>query len=83
MHNQLFFDATIDICGIDRPKILRDVAEVVSNQLGINIRKTTISSERGIFEGSLELQVHDRKQVFLIMEKLRQISGMQTVRQIL
>ncbi|EFN90841.1 hypothetical protein HMPREF9018_0691 [Prevotella amnii CRIS 21A-A] len=37
----------------------------------------------GIFEGSLELQVHDRKQVFLIMEKLRQISGMQTVRQIL
>ena len=83
MHNQLFFDATIDICGIDRPKILRDVAEVVSDQLGINIRKTTISSERGIFEGSLELQVHDRKQVFLIMEKLRQISGMQTVRQIL
>lgn len=83
MHDQLFFDATIDICGIDRPKILRDIAEVVSDQLGINIRKTTISSERGIFEGSLELQVHDRKQVFLIMEKLRQISGMQFVRQML
>ncbi len=83
MHDQLFFDATIDISGIDRPKILRDVAEVVSDQLGINMRKTTMSSGRGIFEGSLELQVHDRKQVLLIIEKLRQVNGMQEVRQIL
>ena len=83
MHDQLFFDATIEISGIDRPRMLPDVSDVISDQLNINIHKLTITSDDGIFDGKIELKVHNRKQVIMIIEKLQMINNMQEVRQIL
>ena len=83
MHHQLFFDATIEIRGIDRMGMLRDVAEVLSDQLNLNIRRITINSDEGIFDGSIELRVYDRDNVKLIVEKLKNIDGMKEILQIM
>ena len=83
MHKQLFFDATIRIRGIDRQGLLLDLAEVVSDKLGINIRKIVISTDNGIFDGSIEIRIHDREEVNVIMEKLKAIEGLQEVSQIM
>lgn len=83
MHKQMFFDATIEIRGIDRRGMLRDVAEIISDQLGVNIHKVTISSDNGIFDGSIELRVHDREDVKVIMESLKKISDLQEISQIM
>ena len=83
MHKLLFFDATIEIRGIDRKGMLLDVAQVISSQFNINIHKITISSDEGIFDGSIELRVHDRDEVKIIMENLRQVKDLQEVQQIL
>lgn len=83
MHKQLFFDAVIEIRGIDRKGLLRDVANVVSDQLGVNIHKLTIGSDNGIFDGSIELRVHDRDEVRVIMENLKKVKDLQEVQQIL
>ena len=53
MHRRLFFDATIEIRGIDRSGMLHDISDVLSDQLGVNIRKITISSDNGIFDGTM------------------------------
>ncbi|GAB6982303.1 RelA/SpoT family protein [Prevotella dentasini] len=82
MHKRLFFDATIEIHGIDRKGMLHDVADVISDKLGVNICKITISSDKGIFEGSLELRVHDREDASVIVESLRKIEDMQEVQEI-
>lgn len=83
MHKQMFFDATIEIRGIDRRGMLRDVAEIISDQLRVNIHKVTISSDNGIFDGSIELRVHDREDVKVIMESLKKISDLQEISQIM
>ncbi len=83
MHRQLFFDATIEIRGIDRSGMLHDISDVLSDQLGINIRKITISSDNGIFEGTIEMQVHDRKDVQFIVESMKNIKDMQEVQEVL
>ena len=83
MHRRLFFDATIEIRGIDRSGMLHDISDVLSDQLGINIRKVTITSDNGIFEGTIELQVHDRKDVKVIMESMKKIEDMQEVLEVL
>lgn len=83
MHRQLFFDATIYVSGIDRTGMLLDVSKVISAQLGINIHKLTIKSDEGIFEGTIELKVHDRDDVQTIIKSLKQIENLQEVRQIL
>ncbi|MGN0068854.1 MAG: RelA/SpoT family protein [Prevotella sp.] len=82
MHRQLFFDATVIIRGIDRKGMLHDVADVITDQFGINIHKVTISSDEGIFDGSIELRVHDRDEVRLIVGNLKKIEGMQEVQQL-
>jgi len=83
MHRQLFFDATIEIRGIDRSGMLHDISDVLSDQLGINIRKITISSDNGIFEGTIEMQVHDRKDVQFIVESMKNIKDIQEVQEVL
>ncbi len=65
------FDATIEIKGIDRKGMLLDVSKVISDQLGINIHKLTISSDNGIFDGTIELRIHDREEVKTIMDQAR------------
>lgn len=77
MHKQLFFDAVIEIRGIDRKGLLRDVANVVSDQLGVNIHKLTIGSDNGIFDGSIRLRVHDRDEVQVIMDNLKKVKDLQ------
>ena len=83
MHKQLFFDATVRLQGIDRIGLLMDVSRIISSQMSVNIHKLTISSEEGVFDGSIELRIHDRDDVRDIMNALKQVEGLQDVTQIM
>ena len=83
MHRSLLFEAAIQIRGIDRSGMLHDIADVLSDQLGVNIRKITITSNNGIFDGTIEMQVHDRKDVEMIVESMKNIKDMQEVQSVL
>jgi GTP pyrophosphokinase len=60
MHKRLFFDATIHIEGIDRMGMVMDISSVISSRMNVNIHKFAITSEEGVFEGDIEIRVHDR-----------------------
>ena len=83
MHKQMFFDATIRLQGIDRVGILMDVSRIISSQMNVNIHKLTFNSEDGVFDGSIELRVHDRENVGEIMNALKEVEGLQEVMQIM
>ena len=83
MHRKIFFDATVRIQGIDRMGILVDVSRVITSQMNVNIHKLTISAEDGVFDGSIELRVHDRDDVKIIMDELKKIEGIQEITQIM
>ena len=83
MHKKLFFDATIRLQGIDRVGMLLDISQVISSQMNVNIHKLTIASEEGVFDGTVELRVHDREDVRNIMGQLKKIADIQDVTQIL
>lgn len=83
MHNLLFFDTTIQIKGIDRQGMLCDLAEVLSEQLGLYIRNVSIGTNEGIFEGKIDVRVHNRNEVGTIITQLKGIDGLQEVIQIM
>ena len=83
MHKKLFFDATIRIQGIDRVGMLLDISQIISNQMNVNIHRLTITSEDGMFDGSIELRVHDRDDVKEIMNNLLKIEDLKDVTQIM
>ena len=83
MHKKLFFDATIRMQGIDRVGMLLDISQVISSQMTVNIHKLTIASEEGVFDGTIELRVHDREDVGNIIGQLKKIPDVQDVTQIM
>ena len=83
MHKRLLFDATIHIEGIDRMGMVMDISSIISSQMNVNIHKFTITSEEGVFDGSIELRVHDREDVKDIIDQLKKIEGLQEVTQII
>ena len=83
MHKRLFFDATIRLQGIDRVGMLMDICSVISSQMNVNIHRLTITTEDGMFDGSIELRVHDRDDVKEIMLNLKKIEDIKDVTQIM
>jgi GTP pyrophosphokinase len=77
--DDLLFDAVIVIRGIDRKGIARDVALVIADQMDINIHKLSISSDKGIFEGRIEIRVHDREELTEIIDALKKVPDLTTV----
>ena len=80
---QLFFDATIEVHGIDRKGMLHDVSEVISQKMDINICRVNFTANQGIFEGQIEVRVHDRAAVTVIIDALKKIDDMKEVQQII
>ena len=83
MHKKLFFDATIRLGGIDRRGLVNEVTRVISNQLSVDIRKLMFTSEDGVFEGTIDLRVHDREDVKSIMDSLREVENLKEISQIM
>ena len=83
MHKQLYFTATVQMRGIDRIGLLNEVTQIISRQLNVNIHKITISCEDDIFEGEIELRVHDRDDVKVIIDELKSVNGLQEIQQII
>jgi len=83
MHKELFFDSTIEIKGIDRIGLLKEVTLVISDQMNVNIHRVTITCDEGIFDGKIELRVHDRDDVNKIVKNLKKINDLKEINQIM
>ena len=78
-HKELSFLVYIYIKGIDSMGLLNEVTQVISRQLNVNIRKLTIETEDGIFEGKIQLWVHDVDDVKTICNNLKKIRNIKQV----
>ena len=79
---EIVLAATVEIKRIDRKGMNFDVAKVITDDLDINIQRFTVTADEGIFDGSIELRVHDRSDVKLIMDRLKKVDGIQEVMRI-
>ncbi len=82
MHKRLLFIATIRISGIDRVGLLNEITQIISAQMSVNIRNLNITCEDGMFDGTLELRVHDRDDVRLIINNLKTIKDLKEISEI-
>ena len=83
MHKKLYFIATIRLGGIDRVGLLNEITQVISSQMNVNIRNLNITCEDGLFDGTLELRVHDRENVREVMKGLKQVTDLKEISEIL
>ena len=82
-HKAMSYLVTTELRGIDRQGILLDLSKVVSADFNINIREVNIHSHDGIFEGNVSLYVKDAESLHAVMDKLRKIKGIESVKRTL
>ena len=82
-HKAMSYLVTTELRGIDRQGILLDLAKVVSADFNINIREVNIHRHDGIFEGNVSLYVKDAESLHAVMDKLRKIKGIESVKRTL
>ncbi len=78
-HFMMSYLARISLTGIDRMGILHEITNQLSNKLGINLRKISIEAHDEIFEGYIDLYVHDRADIDNIIESFAKINGIEKV----
>ncbi len=78
-HKSLSFLVYIYIKGIDSMGLLNEVTQVISRQLGVNIRKLNLETNDGIFEGKIQLYVHDVDDVKAICNNLLKVPNIKSV----
>ena len=79
MHRRLYFDANIILRGIDRLGLLNDLTQVISHQLNVDMKMLTFKTNENIFDGEINLRVHDRDDVQVIIDELKALRGIQEI----
>ncbi len=62
-HRVQSFVEKIEIRGIDKFGVLSKVIAIVSTEFHINLRELNIASDDGIFRGTMEIYVYDRREL--------------------
>ena len=82
-HKAVSYLSGIELRGIDRMGLLLEIIQIVSGDFNINMREIHFGSHDGIFEGQISLYVQDAEALSSLMDKFRQIKGIDSVKRIM
>lgn len=73
------FLVRLSLKGFDRMGIINEISRYISLVMSVNIRRFYLGTEGGVFEGYIDLYVHDREDLEKLIKKLNKIEGIQSV----
>ena len=60
--------------------MINDISRLTSKDLSVNIRRFNIGTEDGIFDGFIDLYVHNIEALDKLISRLEKIPGIESVR---
>ena len=81
-HKSMSYLTSVEIRGIDRMGMLLDLSKIITDDFSINMRSVAISSHDGVFEGNLSLYVRDTESLNALLDRIRKIKGIETVKRL-
>ncbi len=81
-HKILAYLVTIAINGYDRFGVYNNITTVISKELSVNIRTINLHGHDGIFEGTIDLYVHNTTDLNNLIMNLIKIKGVETVHRV-
>jgi len=81
-HRVQSFVETIELKGIDKFGVFIRVLQAITTDFHINMRAINISSEDGIFKGTMELYVYDRSELEDLLKAIRKIENIKEVKRV-
>ena len=81
-HRVQSFVETIELKGIDRFGVLIQVLQAITKDFHINMRAINVSSDDGIFQGTMEIYVYDRTELEALLKAIRKIENIKEVKRV-
>jgi len=81
-HRVQSFVETIEFKGIDKFGVFIQVLQTITTDFHINLRAVNVTSEDGIFMGTMDLYVYDRKELDDLVKAIRKIEDIKEVKRI-
>jgi len=78
-HKVLSYLATIHIDGYDKFGVYNNITTVISKELNVNIRTINLHGHDGVFEGTIDIYVHNTSDINNLIMKLMRIKGVESV----
>ena len=79
-HRVQSFVETIELKGIDKFGVFIQVLQAITKDFHINMRAINISSEDGIFKGTMEVYVYDKSELEELLKAIRKVENIKEVK---
>ena len=73
------FVTAIQVIGLDKQGMLMDLIRILTMQMKLNIRRVTIASQDGLFEGLFDFFVHDLQGLNDVIKRIEKLPHVYTV----
>ena len=81
-HRVQSFVETVELKGIDKFGVFIQVLQAITRDFHINLRAIHMSSDDGIFQGTMELYVYDKTELDELFKAIRKIDNIKEIRRI-
>ena len=81
-HKILSYLARIHLNGYDRFGVYNNITTVISKELNVNIRTINLHGHDGVFEGTIDLYVHNTSDLNNLIMNLIKIKGVESVHRV-
>ncbi len=78
-NKEISFLTGLKIVGLDDVGVINKITNLISGELKINIAALTVEAKEGLFEGNIKLYVHDKEELDELVNRLKQLSGIDSV----
>ena len=78
-HKVMSFLATLYFKGIDRKGLAYDITSIIYNENNVSMRSVNLDSSNGVFEGKIDLYIHNTEDLNNLIARLSQIKGIEHV----
>ncbi len=73
------YQVSLKVTGADDIGIVTNISQVVSKEMGLKMRSINVSSQEGVFEGTLSVFVSNKQLLTTLIKKIKNIKGVYSV----
>jgi GTP pyrophosphokinase len=77
--SQQVFTSQITLSGIDNLGLVNDITKLISENMHVNMKSISFSSDDGVFSGNITVQVKNQTMLKKLIDKLKKINGIDKV----
>jgi guanosine-3',5'-bis(diphosphate) 3'-pyrophosphohydrolase len=78
-NKEISFLTGLRIIGLDDVGVIHKITNLVSGEMKINISALSVEAKEGLFEGNIKIFVHDKEELDILVQKLKELPGIESV----